>query len=82
LFGTSTLTYYVDGAIIGSSAANVYFTAAPECGSQGTVSITKDLGIAKNKTYSYKVLNDSGSEIWEGTHNFEANSCTAIELTF
>jgi hypothetical protein len=80
--GATALTYYVDGVVVGSSATSVYFNGEPNCDQSGTVSIKKDLGNVKSKTYSYSVKDDTGFEYWSGTITFTANTCTSTKLTF
>jgi len=80
--GSSSLTYYVDNQIVGSSAANIYYTSSPNCGQNGTITIEKDLGNSKQKSFSYKVVDDADDIIWEGTLEFDATKCTAYELTW
>jgi PDZ domain-containing secreted protein len=71
---------YVDGKVVGSSAVSTYYTSKPNCGENGSITVTKDLSTEKNKSYSYKVIDDFGDEIWSGTLEFKANNCTATEL--
>jgi len=78
--GATNLTFYVDGSIIGSSAASVYWTGVPDCGSNGSITVTKPLGGVKNKSYSYRVIDQTGWEYWSGILNFEANTCTSYKL--
>lgn len=78
--GAVSLTYYVDGQVVGSSAASVYWTGTPDCGQ--SVSITKDLGSVKNKSYSYSVKDQTGFEYWYGVLNFTANTCSGQELAW
>ena len=80
--GATSLTYYVDGKIVGSSASNVFWTGSPDCGQNSSVSITKDLGNVKTQAYSYSVKDQTGFEYWSGTLNFNANTCFAIELSW
>lgn len=80
--GATTLTYYVDGEVVGSSATTVYWTGAPECGQNSSITITKDLGGVKTQSYSYSVKDQRDFEYWSGTLNFNANTCTALELTW
>jgi len=80
--GATTLTYYVDGEIVGSSAATVYWTGSPECGQNGSITVTKDLGGVKNKAYTYSVKDQTGWEYWSGVLNFTANTCEATQLTW
>jgi len=79
---STSLTYYVDGVIIGSSAASVYFTGEPSCSQNGVVGVTKDLGKLKTKTSTYKVVDNNDETLWEGSVTFDATkSCTSIQLT-
>jgi len=80
--GAITLTYYVDGQIVGSSATSVYWTASPECGQNASITVTKDLGGVKNKSYTYSVKDQTGFEYWTGVLNFTASSCEAVQLTW
>lgn len=80
--GSTALTYYLDGNIIGSSAANVFYTSAPNCGSNGSISKTIDLGSNKSKSITYKVVDDFGDTIWMGTYTVTANTCNQLELIY
>lgn len=80
--GATALTYYVDGKVVGSSAASVYWTGAPNCDQGGSVTVSKNLGNVKNKSYTYSVKDQTGFEYWSGTVNFTANTCTATQLTW
>lgn len=80
---STSLKYYVDGALIGSAAASVYYTGDPNCTQNGVVRVTKDLGKDKTKSATYKVVDDLGATIWEGNVTFDATkSCTSIQLTY
>ena len=84
LFSTiysNSLSFYVDGQVQGSTAASQYWTAAPDCGQNGSVTITKDLGNSTALASTYEVIDDYGDLWWTGVINFEANTCTSIELT-
>lgn len=78
----TSLTYYVNGEVVGSTATSVYWTTPPDCGQNGTITIEKDLGGDKNKSYSYKVIDQTGFEYWSGSITFSANTCQATELTW
>ena len=82
LDGATSLTYYVDGQLVGSSAANIYWDVAPDCGQDASLTITKNLGAVKTQAYTYKVLDQTGWEYWSGVLNFNANTCTSLELTW
>lgn len=79
--GSSSLTFYVDGALVGSTSATVYWTGAPSCGSNASITVTKDMGFSKSKSYSYSIVDDFGDTIWAGTITIDANTCTTFQLT-
>jgi hypothetical protein len=80
--GVNTLTYYVDGDVVGSDASSVFWTGAPDCGQGGSISVKMDLGDDKSRTYSYYVEGQSGFEHWSGLVTFEAQHCQTIELVW
>ena len=79
--GAVTLTFYVDGQIVGSTAANVFWNLPPECLDGGSVTVTKELGSVTTQSYSYSVKDQTEWEYWAGNLNWNANTCEAIELT-
>lgn len=80
--GATALTFYLNGDVVGSSAATVYWASEPECGENGTISITEDLGRNKEKTYTLSVKDQDGFEYWKADMTFIGNSCLALELTW
>jgi hypothetical protein len=81
--GAISLTYYIDDQIVGSSSASVYWNGntAPDCGQQGLLTITKDLGNVKTQAATYKIIDQDNFEYFSGVINFNANTCLAIELS-
>jgi hypothetical protein len=80
--GVTSLTFTVDGSIVGSTSSSIYWTSAPDCGDNGSITITKNLGNAKNKSYTYNVKDQTGFVYWSGVLNFTANTCFALELAW
>lgn len=80
--GITSLTYYVDGAVVGSSSASVYWTGSPDCGTNGSITVSKNLGTSNSKSFSYSVKDQDDAEVWSGTLNFVGNQCTAFQLTY
>jgi len=78
--GITSLTFYLDGQVIGSSAANVYWSSSPDCGASGSISATKKLGFSKEKSYKYEVKDQDGDIIWSGNVTLTGNECLLIEL--
>lgn len=77
----TSLTFYVNGKIVGSTAASVYLTSEPSCGANGAITAVTDLGGVKSKAYTYSIKDDTGYEYWNGVANFTANTCLKLELT-
>ena len=65
---------------MGSSAASVYWTGAPNCGQTSSVTVLIDLGSDKTKSYTYSVEDQTGVEYYSGSVTFSANTCTAFQL--
>lgn len=80
LGGSSSLKFYVEGELVGSNDASVYWTSAPNCGANASISVTKDLGKATSKTYNYEVVDNLGIQIEEGILNFSAGECETVEI--
>ena len=78
--GATALTYYVNGTLVGSSAASVYWTGAPNCGQTSSVTVLIDLGSDKTKSYTYSVEDQTGVEYYSGLVTFSANTCTTVQL--
>jgi hypothetical protein len=78
--GASALTFYLNGEVVGSSAATVYWTSAPDCGANGSVSVTQSLGRNKTGSFNLTVKDQTNFEYWNTTLNMEANTCLALEL--
>ena len=62
-FGSDFLTYTVDGKVVGTQDINSYLTVTPDNGQSGSITVTKDLGSDKTKSFSYSVVDDLGEEI-------------------
>jgi hypothetical protein len=80
--GATALTFYVDGDVVGSSAASVYWAESPDCGDNGSITVTQDLGDRRTRTYTLSVKDQDGFEYWNASLPFEANSCLVLELTW
>lgn len=73
--GWSTISISVDGVNVGSINGK-YFTGIPDCGTNGTVTITKVPG-----TYNYSALSNTGAK-WSGTLKVLGNQCSTLRLDF
>jgi hypothetical protein len=85
--GYTTLTYYVNGSQVGSSAIGNGLASAPTCGASGTISSTQELGTLTSKSFNYMILASPGTnstyDTLTGTATITANpSCTALQLVY
>ncbi len=79
---SSSLSFYLDGIIVGSTATSQYWTGGPTCGANASITVEKDLGLVKSKSYPYQVKDDWGDIIWEGNVTIDANSCYQLQLVY
>lgn len=75
-----SLTFYLNGDIVGSSATSVYWAAAPDCGQNGSITVMEELGKVKTLSYALSVKDQTGFEYWNATVNVNANTCTQFQL--
>jgi hypothetical protein len=75
--GANSLTYTVNGNIIGSTASTTFYITPPSCGGNGSITYTNEPG-----NYSYNIMDQTGYVYWTGTLNIEDNTCLELELTF
>ena len=74
----ASVDVYLDGVFVGNS--NVTFTSAPACGNGAALTVKKDLGGNKSKSYHLTVTVDGGSIFDAGNVTFEANTCTRYKF--
>jgi hypothetical protein len=79
---SQSLVFYVDGAVVGSTAANVYWNSAPACGTNGSITVEKDLGTSKSKSFAFKVVDNNNYEHWSNNVVIQANSCFKLQLSY
>jgi hypothetical protein len=80
--GATALTFYLSGDIVGSSATSVYWTTAPLCGDNASITVTEDLGKVKTHAYSLSVKDQTGFEYWNAVINIDANTCLQFQLSW
>jgi len=78
--GSTSLTYYFDGVVVGSQATSTFWNGVPTCGQNGSITVTKSLGGVKSKSFTYKVVDQNGLVGWEGNITLDANSCLKFHL--
>jgi len=79
--GVTSLSFYVDGSLIGTCASNAYYASAPTCSSNGLASVNKSLGNSSSKSFSYSIKDQTGFTWFSGTITLSAeNSCTVHQI--
>ena len=78
--GVTALTFYVDGQLIGSCAANVYNSSTPTCGGGGQASTTKSMGTSATKSVSYSIKDQTGYEWYTGNISLDGSSCSVQQF--
>jgi hypothetical protein len=78
--GAVALTFYINGVVVGSTASTVYWTVAPDCSQDGSITVTEDLGKVKTHAYALSVKDQTGFEYWTATVNVDANTCLQFQL--
>ena len=66
--------------MVGTQDINSYWTVTSDNGQSGSITVTKDLGSDKTKSFSYSVVDDLGDEIWEGNLEFTRKTYWGHEL--
>ena len=68
--------------MVGTQDINSYWTVTSDNGQSGSITVTKDLGSDKTKSFSYSVVDDLGDEIWEGNLEFTRKTYWGHELNW
>ena len=77
----TSLTFYVNGVIVGSTIPTICWLTSPDCGQNASVTVTEPLSSGVNSiTYSYSVTDQKGYVWWSGTIFFIANNCNSYQL--
>ena len=76
----TSLTFYINGTIIGSTVTSIFWATAPACGQNGAITVTEDLGKVKTQAYTLSVKDQTGFEYWNATVNVVANTCIQFQL--
>jgi len=80
--GATALTFYLNTEIVGSTATSLYWTSAPNCGQNGSITVTEDLGKVKTHAYTLSVKDQTGFEYWNTVVNVDANTCLQFQLAW
>jgi hypothetical protein len=80
--GATSLTFSLNSNVVDTRVTSIYWTTAPLCGDNGSVSVTEDLGKVKTLAYTLSVKDQTGFEYWKTAVNFDANTCTQFQLVW
>lgn len=89
--GITSLRYYVDDELVGTSDPTLFWPEAPECGQNSSVTCAKKW---ENNSYSensiayvgrnfeYLVIDQDGTQIWSGILPFFIDACGDLQLVW
>lgn len=79
-FSVTSLTTYVNGELMASQAANIYFASQPSCSSNGGMKF--DINLKKNTTGKINVIvkGDDGVEYYNEQLEIKSTDCNQLEL--
>jgi hypothetical protein len=79
-FSVTSLTTYVNGELMASQAAGVYFNSTPTCASNGGMKF--DINLKKNTTGRINVIikGDDGVEYYNEQLDIKSTECNQLEL--
>jgi hypothetical protein len=78
--GATSLTFSLSGENVGNTPTSVYWTTAPVCGDNASITATEDLGKVKTHAYTLSVKDQTGFEDWNTVINIDANTCLQFQL--
>lgn len=79
--GTETLYFFLDDQEVGEAPTSLFWDEAPNCGAAGSLSVSGDLGSGTSRNFTYRVIDEDGTERWTGIVAFSVNSCSTVELS-
>lgn len=79
-FYGESLIFYVNGQLIGSTSSSVYWTGAPDCGQNASITYTGNWRSNRSKSVSYEVWDEDGYLWWSGSITLDGNTCTSLQL--
>lgn len=76
----TSLTTYVNGELMASQAAGIYFNSTPSCASNGGMKF--DINLKKNTTVKINVIikGDDGVEYYNEQLDVKSTECNQLEL--
>ncbi len=77
--GIDKLTLYVDGELISTIDSDTYYTATPDC-KEGLFIYKDNMYRNEVASHTYKITDEFGDTVWEGTFTTKESLCDAIEL--
>lgn len=78
--GAETLTFYVNGHAVATSAVDdIFWTSAPACDDSLSIFAQVDL-FPRNRTIIYSIKDQTGFEYLNGSSMLSTNFCNTIEI--
>ena len=78
--GITALKLYVNGAFINTYATSTYWTGAPNCGSNGSISYSKSLGSNSSGSVSVELKDQNNTSLVTNSVTLTGNTCLQYEI--
>lgn len=80
--GISSLNYYLDGTLLGTTGITTVYPTAPDCNESTAFVRSIAYDESSTKQLNYQVTNQSGALIFSGIIVFVNGACIAEELSY
>ncbi len=80
-YGLTAIKVYTDGAFLSTNATSTYWTGAPSCGANGSVTYKKNLGKNKTGSVSIGLKDENGNELGKAeSQTLTGGQCVTVEI--
>ena len=79
-YGITALKVYVNGTYIYTEPTTTYWSGAPSCGANGSLSYTKNLGNSSTGTVNVELKDQNDNSIITQSATLTGNSCLQLEI--
>jgi hypothetical protein len=80
-YGVSSIKVYTDGTFLSTNPTSTYWSGAPTCGANGSVTYKKDLGKNKTGSVSIGLKDENGNSLGSAeTQTLTGGECVSLEI--
>ena len=78
--GVDHLDIFLNDVLTTTASTKSYFSAPPDCGTEGATTLEKPLGKSKAQNFRFKAKDPFGFVIYDNVLEVKAGTCMVIEL--